>query len=320
MDMEPPSPTKPATAREDVGGVRILFNKTPPPVQLADISANEAELSEQMPSAAHGAAPSEVSSTLPASSEESLSAAFARLGADLGVDPMKLSLEEVCALRERSEVLTRRLRTVEEQRRLNMEPKPVVLSRMPSGVATDMHRDKLTQVEDGVDIFSETPQPKMFAELCATPTLAFDDAAEPISGLVAGLDVQLAKCRKVVAEARERSAIPDAMTADEACALALYTAMSQPLAASYFHQLNSLLRGHAVRAARPYLPMLKLTMGGLAHLEPFVGNLWRGVARDLRAAYPKGARVTWWSFSSCTKDMELLEDERFLGAAPHTSL
>jgi hypothetical protein len=43
------------------------------------------------------------------------------------------------------------------------------------------------------------------------------------------------------------------------------------------------------------------------------GALQRGVKADLRSSYPKGKKLFWWSFSSCTRDVQALESELFLG-------
>ena len=38
--------------------------------------------------------------------------------------------------------------------------------------------------------------------------------------------------------------------------------------------------------------MLKLCLIGLSALTPFVGNVWRGVKKDLRKQFPKGAQAS----------------------------
>jgi hypothetical protein len=51
----------------------------------------------------------------------------------------------------------------------------------------------------------------------------------------------------------------------------------------------------------------------LLRLPRYNGSVWRGVKADLTAQYPKGKKLFWWSFASCTLDMKALENEMFLG-------
>jgi hypothetical protein len=41
--------------------------------------------------------------------------------------------------------------------------------------------------------------------------------------------------------------------------------------------------------------------------------LWRGVREDLSALYPKDKEFAWWSVSSCTASIEVLEAPNYLG-------
>jgi hypothetical protein len=43
------------------------------------------------------------------------------------------------------------------------------------------------------------------------------------------------------------------------------------------------------------------------------GQLWRGVRDDLTEVYPKGEFQIWWSFSSCTRSLEVLQQPQFVG-------
>ena len=53
-------------------------------------------------------------------------------------------------------------------------------------------------------------------------------------------------------------------------------------------------------AARPQLPSV-------------AGTLWRGVVGDVSASYKKGNVKILWAFSSCTSNMDVLQQPQFLG-------
>jgi hypothetical protein len=41
--------------------------------------------------------------------------------------------------------------------------------------------------------------------------------------------------------------------------------------------------------------------------------VWHGVREDLSALYPKGKEFGWWTFSSCTTSIDVLEAPHYLG-------
>ena len=51
-------------------------------------------------------------------------------------------------------------------------------------------------------------------------------------------------------------------------------------------------------------------MGGLGKLKKLPGNVWRGVKADLGKDYKEGRVVTWYQFSSCTTDGNVLHNEQ----------
>ena len=42
-------------------------------------------------------------------------------------------------------------------------------------------------------------------------------------------------------------------------------------------------------------------------------TVWRGVTKDLSTEFSPGTPVTWWSFSSCTTELTVLENNMYLG-------
>src|SRR5262249_23180168 len=76
-------------------------------------------------------------------------------------------------------------------------------------------------------------------------------------------------------------------------------------------QMNATLRDADRGRVTPYFPYLRLLFSALSRLKGHRGSLWRGVALDLRAQYPKEGTVTWWGVSSCTSNLSVAQP--FLG-------
>ena len=54
-------------------------------------------------------------------------------------------------------------------------------------------------------------------------------------------------------------------------------------------------------------------------MPSFAGTLWRGVVGDVSASYKKGDIKILWAFSSCTSNMDVLQQAQFLGdSGPRT--
>ena len=150
------------------------------------------------------------------------------------------------------------------------------------------------------------------------PILSLEVAAEPLAGLVPGIEERLSSCRALLLSRHLQRQLPTRPD-DPAAALALYTASWECESDAFYHQLNRGLRAHDAAATRPFLPMLKLCMLGLRPLPKYRGVVWRGVRANLRADYPTGERVTWWAFASASLEMKTLEDRRFCGqSGPRT--
>jgi hypothetical protein len=108
------------------------------------------------------------------------------------------------------------------------------------------------------------------------------------------------------------------LTADQAAAIWLYTCES-PLC----RELNRLLRSRDRKALLagffPYLRLLLEAFSALSEADGRPRMVNRGVPLDLISAhadvYEEGRVITWWSFSSCTTKLSVLENPAFLGKA-----
>eukprot|EP01124_Arcella_intermedia_P025639 TRINITY_DN4625_c0_g1_i8.p1 TRINITY_DN4625_c0_g1~~TRINITY_DN4625_c0_g1_i8.p1 ORF type:complete len:380 (-),score=42.59 TRINITY_DN4625_c0_g1_i8:86-1225(-) len=98
------------------------------------------------------------------------------------------------------------------------------------------------------------------------------------------------------------------LSLDEVAAINLYT-----IECNFYRVFNQTLRERDRKKLLPFFPYLKHLLLGLNKLPSFNGKLWRGVKLDLRKNYPEGKKFFWWSFSSCTVSLKVLESEQFCG-------
>jgi len=111
----------------------------------------------------------------------------------------------------------------------------------------------------------------------------------------------------------EREAVPGAenMTNEQAAAIMMYTQET-----CLYKRLNAALRKHDTRALEPFLPYMKLLLSALYQLPLTHVRTYRGVKCELYETYNKLVDHvwSWWSFSSTTKDKDvLLDSSLFLG-------
>lgn len=162
-------------------------------------------------------------------------------------------------------------------------------------------------------------------KLRLTDVSAFGTTAGVLSGMLSGLEQEpLLSFVNAAAETKVCS-VSDAigalakgveivkadsygLSADEAAAIVLYT-MDTP----FYSTLNSIMREEKSRDLRPFLPYLKLLLNAYKKLPKFFGSLWRGVTHDLHSQYRIGDEVTWWQFTSTTKQLQTLTNPLFLG-------
>ncbi len=146
-------------------------------------------------------------------------------------------------------------------------------------------------------------------EYAKEPLLPLYKACAPLNEIIYNLSfyVQLA-----LEETSEQP--PDGLTIDESAAIRLYTIEWKGPHRSLYSMLNHTLKKADREDLRPYFKYLKLFLTALVKL-PCVPPLtiWRGVAKNASAGFPPGTSVTWWSFSSCTTSLPVLENNMYLG-------
>eukprot|EP01124_Arcella_intermedia_P025860 TRINITY_DN471_c0_g1_i2.p1 TRINITY_DN471_c0_g1~~TRINITY_DN471_c0_g1_i2.p1 ORF type:complete len:418 (-),score=95.63 TRINITY_DN471_c0_g1_i2:132-1385(-) len=100
-----------------------------------------------------------------------------------------------------------------------------------------------------------------------------------------------------------------AMSVEEVAVINLYTKES-----GFYQVLNKKLRERNRAELLPLFPFMRLFLEALNKLPVCSGKLWRGVKGvNLSASFPKGKKFFWWGFSSCTVNVNVLENAQFCG-------
>ena len=113
----------------------------------------------------------------------------------------------------------------------------------------------------------------------------------------------------------------DGLTIDESAAIRLYTMEWKKPHRSLYCLFNQTLKETSEQSLRPYFKYLKLLVTAIVKLPctpPM--TIWRGVTKDVSAEFRPGTPVTWWSFSSCTVSLPILENNMYLGNTGNRTL
>ncbi|HEY7309344.1 MAG TPA: ADP-ribosyltransferase domain-containing protein [Gemmataceae bacterium] len=180
-----------------------------------------------------------------------------------------------------------------------------VAERMGAFIATTMelhkmYLERLQSVKD--EVKEELPA---IVGVLDTPLMSFADAVAPIARLLRGLDAYVKRSHEF-GQKKAGGKTAEGPNKDEIAALYLYTCES-----AFYRRMNATLRDANRTRITPYFAYLRLFFSALSRLKPHRSSLWRGVALDLRAQYPKGGTVAWWGVSSCTSKLSVAQG--FLG-------
>lgn len=77
--------------------------------------------------------------------------------------------------------------------------------------------------------------------------------------------------------------------------------------------MNEDLRSRDRKKCQAYFPLLRLLLEAKAKLPPHKGVVFRGVKKNLSGRFKDGSEFYWWSFSSTTMKMDILQSDAFLG-------
>ncbi len=145
-------------------------------------------------------------------------------------------------------------------------------------------------------------------EYAKEPLLTLIQACVPLANIIRDLPVYV----QLALDETPR-APPDGLTFDESAAIRLYTIEWEQPHPSLYSMLNTTLKKSDHHALRPYFKYLKLFLTALVKLPSApLQTVWRGVNKDLSKDFPRGTSVIWWSFSSCTTSLTVLENNIYL--------
>ena len=105
----------------------------------------------------------------------------------------------------------------------------------------------------------------------------------------------------------------DPRTEDQLGAVHLYTQGWVIAEDSLYAVLNAALSKEDRGQLVVWFLFIKLLMTALIYEPMYVGNIFRGVNKDIGSQYAKGKTIRWWRFSSCTEDGKVLDNPLFLG-------
>mmetsp|Transcript_57090 Transcript_57090/g.122575 ORF Transcript_57090/g.122575 Transcript_57090/m.122575 type:complete len:874 (+) Transcript_57090:115-2736(+) len=153
----------------------------------------------------------------------------------------------------------------------------------------DLHKMYLERLEDGLShVKPELPQ-------------IHGVASAPVVPLPSAMDILKLEAVAKACQDKVKAMKKEPLTVDEAAAVHLYTRNE------LYRKLNEALRSEDREKVKDFFRYLKLFMLGLEKLPTMTDLLYRGVALDLSALYPKGSEVTWWAVSSCTSKRSVAE-------------
>jgi len=141
--------------------------------------------------------------------------------------------------------------------------------------------------------------------------LSLDQALQPVMHHFDQLD-------RSISEAKKRCCYPSKhqLTREESAAVFLYTMEGGDN--SFYRVLNKVLHSENREEIRPWFGFLKLFDTALAKLPTVQKCVWRGVNSNISQQFKKGEIVTWWSVSSCS--MSLAVVQAFLGSDENATL
>jgi hypothetical protein len=138
-----------------------------------------------------------------------------------------------------------------------------------------------------------------------------EQALEPIAP-------EIPELQRSIKEVRKHCHYPSrhGLTKDESAAILLYTMEAEE--DSFYSILNQSLRREDRRLVKPWFPFIKLFDTALRKLPTVKGCIWRGITGDFSESYKQNEVITWWNFSSCSSEVDVVES--FLGKNKKSTL
>ena len=140
------------------------------------------------------------------------------------------------------------------------------------------------------------------------PLVTLEEAVKPLVNLVQDVESMVQTVKK-----KCLTRPPTQLTLDQHGSIMLYTSEWSIREQSLYFILNQTLRSPNRNQLKPWFLFLKLFLVALLRLPTTSCHLYRGVKGNLAKEYPIGSTMTWWGFSSCTKNVQVLGTDSFLG-------
>jgi hypothetical protein len=157
--------------------------------------------------------------------------------------------------------------------------------------SSSLHRyvdfDEPLNVEFGIDAYWNSPLESL------------EDATRSLLNSVDNLATSIIIAKKKCTKS------PHGLTHDESAAIYLYT--METGYGSVYAVVNRLLRANNATDALPWFLYLKLLSTGVKKLPRRDCCVWRGVRGDVAKQYKKGNTVRWWSFTSCSESISVVQ-------------
>jgi hypothetical protein len=139
------------------------------------------------------------------------------------------------------------------------------------------------------------------------PLVSLEEAVVPLIPILPDI-------RRKVHTAKLKCTNPaDSLTPDQSAAIMLYTMGWEPRDECLYVVLNAHLRAADRDKLKPWFLYLKLILTGLSRLPSIQRTVYRGVKLDLSSEHREGKQFFWWGFSSCTREIKVMQSKKFLG-------
>lgn len=139
------------------------------------------------------------------------------------------------------------------------------------------------------------------------PIVSLEEAIIPLESIVEDVE-------QMVWITKQKCLRPkDGLTSDESASIMLYTMEWEPCDKSFYILLNKTLRSAKRDKLKPWFSYLRLVVHAFQKLPSINHTIYRGINGNLSDEYRRGETIIWWGFSSCTKSIETLNNEQFLG-------
>lgn len=141
--------------------------------------------------------------------------------------------------------------------------------------------------------------------------VSLEKALEPIVS-------QIDQLPRYIKEAKRRCRYPSehGLTHDQSAAVFIYSMESGDK--SLYRLLNQALRSENREELKVWFHYLNLLDTALDQLPSQKVTVWRGVPLNVGRDFKKGQTLTWWSFSSCTSSVDVIQG--FLKNNEHSTL